>query len=213
MEASEEQILQGFDQAYWVQAWTAHVRGFSSLLGFLAILTNCSSLYNNVLQAAMKVLACTPNPGAKIVFVGSTLSLLSFVGFATYSPGKFALRGLAETLRSEGILYGIDVQIFFAPTMRSPGLENENRIKPAICAKFEEGDEVLECDQAAKKMLNGKLTLSFERITPLSSTQVLRATNFNSAQLFSGRCLSTRRVVRRLPRIPFLALCMIASHG
>lgn len=103
----------------------------------------------------MKKLAVSPNPGAKIVFVGSTLSLLSFVGFSTYSPGKFALRGLAETLRSEGLLYGVDVQIFYAPAMRSPGFEVENKTKPAICRKFEEDDIVLECDVAARKMLDG----------------------------------------------------------
>lgn len=106
-------------------------------------------------QSAMKALARTPNPGAKIVFVGSSLSLLSFVGFSTYSPGKFALRGLAETLRSEGLLYGVDVKIFYAPTMRSPGLEVENSTKPAITSKFEEDDEVLESDQAAHVLLKG----------------------------------------------------------
>lgn len=103
----------------------------------------------------MKALARTPTPGAKIVFVGSSLSLLSFVGFSTYSPGKFALRGLAETLRSEGLLYGVDVKIFYAPTMRSPGLEVENSTKPAITSKFEEDDEVLESDQAARVLLKG----------------------------------------------------------
>lgn len=29
----------------------------------------------------------------KIVFVSSVLGMMSFVGYSTYSPGKFALRG------------------------------------------------------------------------------------------------------------------------
>lgn len=32
VEATEEQIVHSFDQAYWVQAWTAHVRFRYSLL-------------------------------------------------------------------------------------------------------------------------------------------------------------------------------------
>lgn len=47
----------------------------------------------------------------RIVFIGSTLSLMSFVGYASYSPAKHALRGLADTLRSELLLYGIKVQV------------------------------------------------------------------------------------------------------
>lgn len=30
----------------------------------------------------------------KIIFVGSVLSYMSIVGYTTYSPGKFALRGM-----------------------------------------------------------------------------------------------------------------------
>lgn len=32
VEATEEQIVHAFDQAYWVQAWTAHVRAYFHFL-------------------------------------------------------------------------------------------------------------------------------------------------------------------------------------
>lgn len=92
----------------------------------------------------------------KIVFVGSTVSMMSFVGFASYAPGKHALKGLAETLRSEGLLYGIDVHIFFAPTMDSPGLAEENKLKPAVTTSIEAGDDVLSCEAAAACLLRGE---------------------------------------------------------
>ena len=53
------------------------------------------------------------------------LALMSFVGFATYSPSKYAVRGLADTLRNELKEYGIGVHIFFPATINTPGLKTE----------------------------------------------------------------------------------------
>ena len=80
---------------------------------------------------------------------------MSFLGYSSYTPGKHALKGLAETLRSEGLLYDIDVHIFFAPAMDSPGLAEETMIKPALTRKFEEDDNILSCEDAAEAMLKG----------------------------------------------------------
>lgn len=65
--------------------------------------------------------------------------------------------GLAETLRSELALYHIDVQLFQACTMYTPGFENENKTKPPITKKIEEGDEGLTPEVAAARMLKGTL--------------------------------------------------------
>ena len=46
----------------------------------------------SILQAATKKMIQEGIKG-KVVFVGSTLSYMSFVGYATYSPAKHALRG------------------------------------------------------------------------------------------------------------------------
>ena len=125
-------------------------------------------------------------PG-RIVFVGSTLGYMSFIGWAGYSPGKHALvgmfisyhnqcyhhrhhknhrllqtlptfSGLAETLRSELALYHIDVQLFQAGTMYTPGFENENKTKPAITKRIEEGGDGMTPEQAAVAMLRGQFT-------------------------------------------------------
>ena len=91
----------------------------------------------------------------KICFVSSTLGYMSVVGYASYAPGKHALRGLAETLRSEFKLYGIDVHIFFPCTMYTPGYERENATKPSVTLKLEESDPGLTARRAAQGMLNG----------------------------------------------------------
>lgn len=63
--------------------------------------------------------------------------------------------GLAETLRNELILYDIDVHILFPGTIYSPGYVEENKTKPKITLKIEEGDDGLQPDQVAAALLKG----------------------------------------------------------
>ncbi|KAG1883764.1 hypothetical protein F4604DRAFT_1981451 [Suillus subluteus] len=89
------------------------------------------------------------NKKGKTVLVSSTLGYMSLTGYSSYSPAKHALRGLADSLHSELMLYGIDTHIFFLPTMYTPGFEEENKTKPAITRAIESADEGLTADQAA----------------------------------------------------------------
>ncbi|KAJ7507883.1 oxidoreductase [Mycena galericulata] len=128
VEQTEASLRKGMDMAYWVQAWSA--------------------------LACAKRMAQDRFPG-KIVFTSSLLGYMSLVGYASYSPGKHALRGLAETLRSELILYDIGVHIFFPGTIYSPGYEEENKTKPKITLKIEETDEGMHPDKVAETLLRG----------------------------------------------------------
>ncbi|WFD00722.1 hypothetical protein MYAM1_003474 [Malassezia yamatoensis] len=91
----------------------------------------------------------------RIVFVSSVVGMMGLVGYAQYSPMKFAIRGLAETLRSEFQMYGIQVQCFFPATILSPGFEEEQKTKPEITKKIEEGDDAKTPEQCAKCLLRG----------------------------------------------------------
>lgn len=94
----------------------------------------------------------------KIVLVSSTLGLMGLVGYSQYSPMKFAIRGLAETLRSEMLLYGITVHCYFPGTILSPGYEQENRTKPELTKKLEGGpEEGLTPKQCAEGLIKGEL--------------------------------------------------------
>ncbi|KAF8312222.1 NAD(P)-binding protein [Clavulina sp. PMI_390] len=128
MEMTEEDQTRGMTNAYWLQAWSA--------------------------QAAAKMMVKQGVRG-KIVFVGSMLSFMSFVGYASYSPGKYALKGLADCLRNELLLYGITVQMYFANGILSPGFEEEKKTRPEITTKIEEGDTPMSPDEAAKVFLDG----------------------------------------------------------
>ncbi|KAF9464492.1 oxidoreductase [Collybia nuda] len=128
IEEDEASLRQGMDNAYWVQAWSA--------------------------LAASKRMARGHSPG-KIVFVSSFLGFMSMVGYASYAPAKHAVRGLAETLRSELLLYSVSVHIFFPGTIYSPGYIEENKTKPKITLKIEESDDGLKPENAAKALLKG----------------------------------------------------------
>ena len=67
--------------------------------------------------------------------------------------------GLAESLRNELILYGIDVHLFLPATIFSPGFENEQRLKPDITKKIEGPDEGLTPEQVAAQLIKGTLRL------------------------------------------------------
>ncbi|KIO27101.1 hypothetical protein M407DRAFT_194411 [Tulasnella calospora MUT 4182] len=124
----EADLRKGMDDGYWIQAFTAF--------------------------QLVKMTASQQFRGGKIVFVGSTLSYMSFVGWGSYSPAKHALRGLADTLRNECLLYGTDVHMFFAGTMKTPGYETEMKTKPKITVDIE-GDDGYSVEGSAKKMLSG----------------------------------------------------------
>ncbi|KAF8801142.1 NAD(P)-binding protein, partial [Phlegmacium glaucopus] len=111
VEMDEQDLTNGVIDGHWVQAWTA--------------------------QAAAKQMARENKQDGKIVLVSSTLGYMSFLGWASYSPAKHTLRGLVDTLQSEMMLYGVDVHIFFPPTMFTPGYEEENKTKPSIVKKIE----------------------------------------------------------------------------
>ncbi|KAG0325192.1 3-dehydrosphinganine reductase [Dissophora globulifera] len=63
----------------------------------------------------------------KVVLTASTMGLIGFAGYSSYAPTKYALRGLAECLRNEFLMYGIGFHIYYPGTMFSPGYEVEVR--------------------------------------------------------------------------------------
>jgi 3-dehydrosphinganine reductase len=65
-----------------------------------------------------------------IINVSSMLGYFGIMGYATYSPPKFAIIGLSEVLRHELKPYKISVSILYPPETDTPGLKEENKTKP-----------------------------------------------------------------------------------
>ncbi|CAO3594995.1 unnamed protein product [Absidia cylindrospora] len=111
----------------------------------------------------------------KIVFVSSMLGMLSFVGYGSYSPAKFAVRGLADTLRNELKQYGIGVHIFFPGGIRSPGFDKENETKPDVTKEIEGTNEPQTAEDCAKSLMKGLYTGNYMIMVDFIS-EVLRCT-------------------------------------
>ncbi|KAJ1334887.1 hypothetical protein BSLG_008041 [Batrachochytrium salamandrivorans] len=67
-----------------------------------------------------------PHLPERIVLVGSILSMI-----------KYAIRGLADSLRSELLPAGIKVHAYFPGNMNTPGFDLESKTKPIITAEIE----------------------------------------------------------------------------
>lgn len=66
----------------------------------------------------------------QIVLISSGAALMGIFGYASYGPSKFAVRGLAETLRAELRSDNIGVSIAYPPDTETPMLEQERKTMP-----------------------------------------------------------------------------------
>lgn len=100
-----------------------------------------------------------------IVMISSGAGLMGLYGYTPYSPSKFALRGLAESLRGEIKLNGISSSIVYPPDTETPQLEAENKIKPPETKLITASAQTLSATQVAHDIIQGISKKTFE-ITP-----------------------------------------------
>uniref|UniRef100_A0A8C4EMS4 3-dehydrosphinganine reductase n=1 Tax=Dicentrarchus labrax TaxID=13489 RepID=A0A8C4EMS4_DICLA len=86
----------------------------------------------------------------RIMFVSSQAGQIGLFGYTAYSPSKFALRGLAESLQMEIKPYNIYVTVAYPPDTDTPGLAEENKTKPLETRLISETSGVCQPDQVAK---------------------------------------------------------------
>ncbi|KAI1809074.1 NAD(P)-binding protein [Poronia punctata] len=104
-----------------------------------------------------------PPPARHLIFTGSFVSFYSFAGFTPYSPSKAAVRSLSDSLSQEMNLYAtahpelprVRVHTVFPATMPTQSLEDENKVKSDLTKSLEEGDQVLEPGECARRAIAG----------------------------------------------------------
>jgi 3-dehydrosphinganine reductase len=118
-----------------------------------------STMEANYFGTLYAIRACLPamraNRGGQIVLISSGAGLLGIYGLTAYSPTKFAVRGLAEALRSELAPDGIGVCVVYPPDTDTPQLHEEMRHRPPALAKIAGGAKVLSADAVAAAILKG----------------------------------------------------------
>lgn len=93
--------------------------------------------------------------GAAICLIGSAAGLVATYGYAAYSPSKFALRGLAETLRIELRPRGISVTLCMPPDTDTPMLAAEQPLRPVVTSRMADGAPLMSADAVAHATLAG----------------------------------------------------------
>lgn len=106
-----------------------------------------------------------PRHQGQIVLISSGAGLVGIYGYSAYSPSKFALRGLAESLRGELKKAGIGMSIVYPPDTDTPQLVAENRTKPPETKRITETAKLWQPEDVAQVILRGIEKQQFS-ITP-----------------------------------------------
>lgn len=90
-----------------------------------------------------------------IVMISSGAGIIGIYGYTAYCPSKFALRGLAESLRGELKQKDIGLTIVYPPDTDTPQLAAENKIKPAETKKITATAKTWSAEAIAQKIIHG----------------------------------------------------------
>ena len=90
-----------------------------------------------------------------IVLISSGAGLVGLFGYSAYSPSKFALKGLAESLRGELKRDRIKVSIVYPPDTDTPQLAAENKTKPPETKAITATAGVWSAEAVAQEIIKG----------------------------------------------------------
>lgn len=91
----------------------------------------------------------------RLVLISSGAALTGIFGYSAYGPSKFAVRGLAETLKAELRSDGIAVSVVYPPDTETPMLEEENKTKPEETKRITSLAKPCSADYVASCILRG----------------------------------------------------------
>ncbi|KAG6296131.1 hypothetical protein E4U09_001880 [Claviceps aff. purpurea] len=92
-----------------------------------------------------------------LIMTASVIALCPIPGYAPYAPSKWALRGLADTLSQEVLMYpqNVKIHVVYPGTILSAGYEREQKVKPEVTKVLEELDPKETPEQVAKASIRG----------------------------------------------------------
>jgi len=90
-----------------------------------------------------------------VVAVSSAAGLIGIYGYTAYSPAKFAVRGLMESLRPELRAHDVHVGVVYPPDVDTPQLAEEDRWKPAETRAISGTIKPLHPDAVARAIVAG----------------------------------------------------------
>ncbi len=97
----------------------------------------------------------------QIVLISSGAGLIGIYGYTPYCPSKFAVRGLAESLRGELKPMGIGVSVVYPPDTDTPQLAAENQTKPLETQQITGTAQTWTAEAVAQAIVRGVVRRSF----------------------------------------------------
>lgn len=104
-----------------------------------------------------------------IVITASQAALLGIYGYGPYAASKFALRGLAETIRMEVEHKGVSVTLCLPADTDTPGLEREDLTKPLETKLMSESGGLMKPEVVANRLVDDALKGNFFSIVGAES--------------------------------------------
>ena len=111
--------------------------------------------YFGTLHLARAAVPAMRAGGGRIVMVASATALLGLYGYTSYAPSKFAVRGLAEALRSELAPDGVAVSVVYPPDTDTPGYREEARTRPDVSNRLAATGGLMTAEAVAAAILRG----------------------------------------------------------
>lgn len=101
------------------------------------------------------------NEKGYIISMSSAAGFIGIMGYAAYTPTKFAIVGLSEVLRNEYKTYNIKVSIIYPPDTDTFGLHEEAKTRPEELNIIAERGGLMQPDEVAEIIIKGVLKEKF----------------------------------------------------
>lgn len=123
-------------------------------------------IHVNLIGSRNFAAACLPHlrPGAHLVLVASLAGLVGNFAYAAYCASKFGTVGLAQVLRLELKLKGIDVSVCCPGEIDTPLVVEERKTLHPVSAALKDFAGTMDVQPACAGMLNGIARREFEII-------------------------------------------------
>jgi NAD(P)-dependent dehydrogenase (short-subunit alcohol dehydrogenase family) len=193
-------------------------------LGKLDLAVNSAGIINNKTFAALshddfrKVLevnlfgsfnfakAVIPHldPGGRLALVASMAGLISNYGYTAYGTSKFAVVGLATTLRHEYAPRGLGITCICPPEVKTPMVAHERAPGNAdpISLALKDFAGSLDLDEACDAMLAGIDAGEFLVVPGVRSKLTLQLARYWPAAFFGFLDFNVRRLIRKYDNLP-----------
>lgn len=120
-------------------------------LNYFGILHVCKAITPHLIKARR----------GHVINTSSMAGFIGLFGYTGYCASKFAVVGFSEALRRELQPYGVNVSVLCPPNTRTPGLDEENKYKPAEVLKTEEKAKPVDPDYIARELMKSLKSRKF----------------------------------------------------